>query len=260
MKDSELEELKSATGWTPTKSYTGILYGEFGVRKTTTALRCMTNRAIILYADPGWHVVHNHPEEFDEDNVIPIKYESLTQVRRIIEAVETNAEGYEGVDLIVVDTLSQIQENYIDFLLENAQYSGNFREKATAKAGRKLEGESSVEIPGMPDYHLARNKIRPVITALVACSADVIFLAHTREPSPIEKGQGKIERRPNITEALYKVVSRNATFIGYMEKGKEGYTVNFEPSKTLSAKAQIPTLTDKKILSEELPKHIHDWK
>lgn len=262
MKPAEIEALQGATSWGTNRNYKGVLYGEFGMRKTTTAVRCMQHKCILIYADPGWHVVKNHPDEFDEGNVVPVRYEGLSQIRSILTAIQEGIEPFAGADLIVIDTISQVQENYIDFLLENAQYGGNYREKASAKPGKKLEdGEREIEIPGMPDYHLARNKIRPVVTALTEFPIDVIFLAHTREPSPIEKAAGKIEKRPNITEALYKVISRNATFIGYMEKDKnKEYTVTFAPTKTLSAKSQVPSLTDQTINSSDLPSHLADWK
>ena len=262
MKETELEALRQSVRVESYRNYVGVLYGEFGMRKTTTALRCMQKKAVILYADPGWHVAHNHPDEFKVgENVIPVEYQGLSQVRALLQAIEEQQTPFDGVDLIVVDTISQIQENYIDFLLANAQYSGNYREKATAKQGKKLEdGDREIEIPGMPDYHLARNKIRPIVMDLTAAPINVIFLAHTREPGPIEKASGKIEKRPNITEALYKVISRNATFIGHMDKDKNNeYTVNFAPSKTLSAKSQIPELTDRKINSDELPRYLADW-
>lgn len=256
MNEKELQALKNSVTNTDLLYWKGVLYGEFGVRKTTTALRTSRKRAILIHADRGWSVIHNHPDEFQEV-IIPLEYEGLSQVKSVIAAVEENIEPFNDVDLIVLDTISQMQENYIDFLLEKAQYAGNFREKAVARTG--VKDFETAEVPGMPDYHLARNKIRPVVTALVKADVNVMFLAHTREPGAIEKAAGKIERRPNVTEALYKVISRDATFIGYMENKKGEYTVDFTPKTTQSAKSQISTLTDKKIKSSELPKILWDW-
>lgn len=260
MKPDELEALKQAITNKDELFYKGVLYGEFGMRKTTTALRCMKNKAVLLHADRGWAVIHNHPDEFPLDKVIPVAYEGLSQVKAIISAIEEDEEPFKGADLIVLDTISQMQEEYIDFLLENTSYTGNFREKATLKAGVKSKEFKDTEIPGMPDYHLARNKIRPVVTALVKAPVNVIFLAHVREPGPLEVAKGKLEKRPNVTEALYKVISRDATFIGYMTKGKDKtYNIDFEPKNTQSAKSQIASLTDKKINAEQLPMYLQQW-
>jgi hypothetical protein len=194
------------------------------------------------------------------ENVIPVTYQGISQVRAIIEAIKDAEPPFDGVDLFIWDTLSQSQEMYIDFLLENADYGGKFRDSLVPKVG--VRGFEKTEIPGMPDYQLARNKLRPVVNELVAAPFDVLFLAHVREPGPMEVAKGKLEKRPNITEALYKVVARDATFIGYMTKDdKKGeYSIDFTPKPTQSAKSQIPTLTDKKILSENLPEYLNNWR
>lgn len=242
--------------------YKGVLYGEFGVRKTTTALRCSRRRSILLHADRGWNVIHNHPDEFG-DNVIPIEYQGLSQVRAIVDAVLSNQEPFHNVDLFIMDTVSQVQEKYIDWLNENFTIFG--REKATPNPGAKDDDGKvlkEVAITGLPDYHLTRNKMRPIIDLLVKAPIDVLFLAHTREPSAIEIGKGKIEKRPNVTEAVYKIIARDATFIGYMEKvdRKGEYTIDFTPKNTQSAKSQIASLTDKKINSSDLPEYLWKWK
>jgi hypothetical protein len=258
MNEKELEELRKAITNKEELLYKGVLYGEFGTRKTTTALRCMQNKAVLLHADRGWQVIHNHPDEFSLDRVVPVEYQGLSQVKAIIQAIAANEPPFDGVDLIVPDTVSQMQEEYIDFLLANTKYTGNFREKAVPNPG--VKNFEATEIPGMPDYHLARNKMRPVITALVKAPVNVIFLAHVREPGPMERSAGKLERRPNVTEALYKVIARDATFIGYMTKTKGDFNIDFEPKNTQSAKSQIPSLTDNKILASDLPEHLNKWR
>jgi hypothetical protein len=256
--DKELRALNESITNKEELLYKGVLYGEFGTRKTTTALRCARNKAILVHADRGWQVIHNHPDEFPEDKVVPVEYEGLSQFRMIVEAIATGVEPFAGTDLIVVDTISQMQEKYVDFLMENADYGGKFRDSLIPKTG--VKNFEKTEIPGMPDYHLARNKLRPIVDLLVQAPVNVIFLAHLREPGPMERANGKLEKRPNITEALYKVIARDATFIGFMSKNNKGeYIIDFEPKNTQSAKSQIPTLTDKKIKAEELPEFLNEW-
>lgn len=257
LSEKELNELVATKTDPDTLFWKGVLYGEFGVRKTTTGLRTSRKRAILLHADRGWNAIRNHPDEFNSENVIPLEYQGLSQVRAIVEAVVNNQEPFNDVDLIQLDTISQMQENYVDWLVENFEYSGNYREKAVPKSG--VKGEKAVEITGLPDYHLARNKMRPVINLLTRAPVNVMFLAHLREPSAMERAAGKLEKRPNLTEAVYKVLGRDATFIGYMEKNKGEYTIDFSPTKTQSAKSQIASLTDKKIKTEELPEYLWAW-
>jgi hypothetical protein len=260
MNEKELNELRNAVTDKEELLYKGCIYGEFGTRKTTTALRCSETKAVLLHADRGWQVIHNHPDEFPADRVIPVTYQGLSQVKAIIEAIKEGEPPFDGTDLIVLDTLSQMQEIYIDFLLANADYGGKFRDSLVPKPG--VKGFEKTEIPGMPDYQLARNKLRPIVNALVHAPVNVIFLAHVREPGPMEVAKGKLEKRPNITEALYKVVARDATFIGYATKNnaKDEYKIDFEPKNTQSAKSQIPSLTDKKINASDLPEHLNKWR
>lgn len=242
--------------------YKGILYGDFGKRKTTTALRCMQRKSVLLHADRGWNVVRNHPDEFSEENVLPLEYAGLSQVKMVTEAIVEEQAIFAGTDLVVLDTVSQMQEKYIDFLNENFQMFG--RESAKPLPGTKDEDGKplkEVQITGLPDYHLTRNKMRPIIDLLVAAPFDVIFLAHVREPGPMEIQKGMLEKRPNVTEAVYKLLARDATFIGFMETNNKGeFTIDFTPTNRLSAKSQIPSLTNKKINASELPQHLWDWK
>lgn len=254
--DKELQALSESVTNKEELLFKGVLYGEFGTRKTTTALRCMKNKAILIHADRGWQVIHNHPDEF-EGKVLPLAYGGLSQFKLIVEAIATGVEPYADTDLIVVDTLSQMQEKYVDFLMENADYGGKFRDSLIPKTG--VKNFEKTEIPGMPDYQLARNKMRPIVDILTKAPVNVIYLAHLREPGPMEKAAGKLEKRPNITEALYKVVARDATFIGFMKNEKGQYLIDFEPKNTQSAKSQIPALTDKKIKAEELPRILNEW-
>lgn len=258
LSDKELNALIDSITDPEDRFYKGCLYADFGKRKTTTALRCFRKRAILLHADRGWNAILNHPDEFRlRDNVIPIEYEALSQVKAIVEAVVSNQEPFNDVDLIVFDTVSQAQENFIDFLVDNFDIFG--RESAQPKAGVK---EKAMQITGLPDYHLVRNKMRPVIDLLTKAPVDVIFTAHVKVPNAMEIQKGKLEKRPNVTEAVFNVLARNCTFIGYMDNSqKDGYTIDFEPKKTLVAKSQIAALTSaKKIKTDELPEYLWAWK
>lgn len=258
----ELEALIKTQTSPDERYYKGVLYGEFGKRKTTTACRCIRQRGIVLHADRGWNVVLNHPDEFRiGDNLIPLQYEGLSQVTAVVDAIVSNQEPFGGSDLIILDTVSQMQERYIDFLNENFTIFG--RESAKPLPGKKDmftdKPLQEVAITGLPDYHLTRNKMRPIIDLLVQAPVNVLFLAHVREPSAIEISKGILAKRPNLTDAVWKLIARDATFIGFMEEKKSEFTIDFQPTPRMHAKSQIATLTDKKIKAEELPKYLLEW-
>jgi hypothetical protein len=258
LNDKELKALCDAITDPSERFYKGVLYADFGKRKTTGSLRCSRKRAILLHSDRGWNAVLNHPDEFRlMDNVIPVEYQGLTQVKALVEAVINNQEPFNDVDLFVCDTISQMQENFIDFLVENFNIFG----RESAKPKKMGKGLEEMQITGLPDYHLVRNKMRPVIELLVKAPIDVLFLAHVRIPNAMEIQKGLLAKRPNVTEAVFNVLARDATFIGYMEHTtKDGYSIDFEPKKTLVAKSQIATLTDKKIKTDQLPQFLWNWK
>lgn len=259
LSDKELQALIKTQTDFDELYWKGILYGDFGVRKTTTGLRTSRSRAILLHADRGWNVIRNHPDEFNRSNVIPMEYQGLSQVKMLVEAIVNKQEPYTDVDLIQLDTISQMQEKYIDWLNENFTIFGREKATPTPEARRNDKSLEEVAITGLPDYHLTRNKMRPVIDLLVQAPVNVMFLAHVREPSPIEVSKGKLESRPNVTEAVYKLLGRDATFIGFMDERKDEFTIDFKPTNRLSAKSQIPSLTDKKINANDLPKHLWAW-
>jgi hypothetical protein len=257
--EKELKALLDAKTDTETLLFKGVLYGEFGTRKTTTALRCRENKAVLLHADRGWQVYKNHPEEFPDGEIIALEYESPSQIKAVVEAIAEGQDIFEGVDLLVLDTFSQMQENFLDLVLEHTDYGGKFRDRPTIKAGSHLKKSDIPDVPAMVDYHLSRNKLRPIVELLIKAPFNVIFLGHTREPGAIERADGKLEKRINLTEALYKVLARDATFIGLTRREKGNFTIDFEPKNTQSAKSQIPSLTDSKIPANELPEHLRKW-
>jgi hypothetical protein len=162
--------------------------------------------------------------------------------------------SFAGVDLLILDTASQMQEEYIDLLIEKASYGGKFREQLVPRSG--VKDFRAVDVPGQPDYHVTRNAFRPVVRHLIQAPLDVILLAHVRDPGPLDK---KPIRRPNITEATFNVIAREATFLGYMFKQGGKYQIDFEDNPTLAAKSQIPTIHGK-IPTETLPGLLQAWK
>lgn len=260
-KEDQYTALESQINEEPELYYKGVLYGDFGKRKTSTSTRCSQKgkRAVLLHADRGWHVYRKHDEL--RDKVIPVEYEGLSQIRALVDAIVDGAGKFTDVDLLILDTVSQMQENFIDFLMLNTNYGGKYRDQLVQTAKSKANGIKfdPLDVPAPVDYHVVRNQMRPVFEHCVKAPIDVIFTSHVKEPSPIST-QPQI-RRPNITEATYNVLARDATFIGYMNDQGGKHTINFKGNPRMSAKSQIKALDNQdKLPVDELPQILWDWK
>jgi len=262
--DSELAKFEEPLPLHQSPHYLkACFYGEFGTGKTVLAARCgrPNTRTLFIAVDPGWVSLKNHPEITDIDIV---EYQGLKHVATIARAIKEGHSRYKDVGLVIVDTLSEIQENYVDFLAEKATWSKDSRPVAIIKDDN---GRPQNEvIPGMDDYHLARNKMRPIVRDLCKAPVDVIFTAHLREPGPMDKqmtggtSTPLRERRPTLTEKLYLVVARECHLLGFMEREGNKRTIQFETTKTVSAKSRIKELDGRKVTAEELPQIIQKWR
>lgn len=242
-------------------------YGEYGTTKTVTTCRCILacnpgKKALVISTDTGTDSIYNHPELVDLVDIVP--YNGLSHLVAIAEAIteklvigSVDYGDYGGVSL---DTVSQMQEEYLDWLLENFKFSGKHRELATPNAAARSKGYTDQEITGMPDYHLARNNMRNPIKTLIKAPVDVYFLAHLREPSFMEKDKGKLTKRPTVTEAVFKLIAREASTLGYFERKGANATVSFETKPTQVAKSRIKEIDNKNIKVEDLPEILHKWK
>lgn len=271
--DKKLEEAMAAVAPEPLSGRSRYLknfwYGEYGSTKTITAIKCVLacnpgKRCLVIATDTGTDSIYNHPELVDLTDVVP--YSGLSQLSGIAQAT-TEKLTIGGIDYsqyggVVPDTISQMQEEYLDWLLENFKFSGNFREKAvpTASAKRLDASLTEQEITGMPDYHLARNNMRGPIKALIKAPVDVYFLAHLREPSFLEQGKGKLTRRPTLTETVFKLIAREASTLGYLERKGDKKTIAFETNPKWVAKSRIKELDNKTINVDDLPEILHKWK
>jgi hypothetical protein len=247
-------------------------YGEYGASKTITACYCAmaecqrlgeNQKAILIATDSGTDSIYNHPELLDFIEVVP--YSGLSQLRGIAGAVteqlvigDKDYGEYQGG--IIVDTVSQIQEEYLDWLLDGFKFGGNLRERAVATPEAKRLGYSDQDITGMPDYHLARNNMRLPIKDLIKAPVDVYFLAHLREPSFMDQQKGKITKRPTVTEAVFKLIAREVSTLGLMERNGEKRTIKFETTKTSVSKSRIKELDNRTVNCDDLPEILQKWK
>lgn len=242
-----------------TKFWKGFLYGEYGVGKTKVTGDCIDKKGLVIATDTGAETYYNHPDLVDKIEVVP--YTGLSQVRAIAEAVTEGYGKYKEFDLISVDTISQIQEEYLDWLNDNFTFTGDHRTRAMVRPEAKRADSSlkDVEIIGLPDYHLAKRNMSPIIKALVKAPINVMFVAHLREPTFMEQQKGKLVRRPTLTETVFKIVAREASFMGLMEREGPKRTIQFMTDKKTVSKSRIAELDDKKINADELGTILKNW-
>lgn len=246
------------------RHYNGFLYGEYGVGKTKEAAECVLDSGIIVTGDNGYETLYNHPHLVDKFKVMP--YSGLSQLTAIGEAVTDKAVlggfDYGAVDLVIVDPIGAVQDDYLDWLMDNYTFSngGDSRVKATPTIAGTRAGLKAVEITGLSDYHLVRNQMRWPIKSLVRAPVNVIFIAHLREPNFLEASKGKQTKRPLLTETVFKMIARDASWMGLMEKDGTKRTIQFETDiKKHVAKSRITELNDKKINAEELNVILKKW-
>jgi hypothetical protein len=251
-----LAETQPAPLTNRSKFIKSFIYGEFGVGKTVLACSFVQTRGLLISNDTGTDSLYNHPELLARVDVVP--YAGLSHLTAVAQAIEEKLEGYEKYDTVIIDTISQVQEEYLDFLIENYSFSGNQRTVANPRSPKlKLATE---EIVGFPDYRLVRDKMRGPVKALIKSPVDVHFLAHLREPSMMEQQKGVITRRPNMTEQVFKLIARETSMLGLMERKGTKRTIKFETDPKTISKSRIAELDDKTVNADELPQILKKWK
>jgi hypothetical protein len=245
------------------RHYNGFLYGEYGVGKTKEAAECVKNKGLLLWTDNGYETLYNHPHLVDKFHIM--QYDGLSQLSAIGEAVtEKETVGginYGELDLILVDTVGQVQDDYLDWLMENYNFTtADSRVKAIPSKKGKANGlVDTVEITGLADYHMVRNQMRKPIRSLVKAPVNVIFIAHLREPNFLEQSKGKITKRPLLTETVFKMLARDCSWMGLMEKKGTKREIEFNTDVKQVAKSRVKELNDKKINAEDLSKILKKW-
>lgn len=242
-----------------------IIYGDAGRHKTVTS--CSIGKTLLLAADPGWVSVHNHPDIWKNTTVMPFK--GFRQLETLALAFYHQIAPYDQYNTFVVDTIAKIQESYVDDLLRagkftKGKYGTDSRPQFEATDPALAKQLLVTELPGMDDFHAAKNILRGPVTTLAQAPVNVIFLAHESEPQKQQNTQNSDFYRmfrPDVTEALYKIIYRDAHLVGRTTKSKDGKQriIDFNGSDKQAGKSRIASLNDKKINAEDFPKYIHRW-
>jgi len=234
-------------------------YGEFGGGKTVLAAKMIRRRGLFIVNDENWIVLKDWPELFDKIELV--EYAGPSHLKALGLAKQEDHPRYREFDLFCIDTMSQSNDNYLDFLIDNyTPSSPKLRDSLNPKAGTGLQ---AIQTPGMPDYHLSALGFRPAIEELTKAPVDVIYNCHLRIPGPMAEDNDQAWR-PALSKAVYLSLGRRIQLMGFMERKRRGAispTISFEGSPSRIAKSQIRALDGKKFEdADEVVKIINEWR
>ena len=179
------------------------IYGNPGVGKTVAAAR-MAPKSLFLTDENGWKVLReNHPDLYKR--IIPMRYTGLNSFKTAIKAIkeEPDASQYQ----LVVDTLTGMQRKKIDEVMSDSSI------------GIKREYK---DIPSLQDYLLSQRLWTPLVSAFATCGVNVTILTHLRLLPAPEKVRPGDTVRPDLTDAVFKVVNAHSNVVAYMSKDSSG--------------------------------------
>lgn len=215
-----------------------VLYGDFGKRKTTTAVRMVQNRGLLLSSDDSWKVLLNerHSELFKKVDVIRI--DGVSQIDYI--------DFDKGYDTIIWDTISRSVDGYLDILYDAAEWKNKttgqnaYREQLETDHP-KLKG---VEVLAPMDYRVTRDIFRPALSRLFELPYHIIFTSQHKEPI---KGLSKeMIIRPDVPAATFKIIAERADIIANIRPENRRFVVDMtEQSMSYLGKSRIEGLEGK---------------
>lgn len=229
-----------------------IIFGDFGTGKSTMSFRL--GKTLVLAADPGWVIKQNHREL----DVTVLEYGGFRQLEALASAFKVQDPRYSMYDTFVIDTISELQEDYVDLIVKSTEPPrASTRNRFTMKPNSDM---TLPELPGFDDYHAAKNVLRPTFRDLNKAPVNVIYIAHDREPNEMA---GKVQRdkavRPNLTESAFKVLARQVHTIGFTTVEDDDYNISFRNGKGIIAKSRIGAINGKTIRQNDFARVIEQW-
>lgn len=227
-----------------------LLYGQSGVAKTKVACETASKFGSYIYieSDPdGWVTLADWPElrALGQRMV----YQGLAQLEAICLAYELEDPEFTKHKTVVLDTLSAVATLDLDKVVLTRS---------------SLEEKRDTEMPQatQPDYGITTERVRRVLSRLLACQVNIIFVAHEREDK--DENTSVTYYRPGFTPKLRKDIERTMTVVGFMTAVEDRTTgeyqrrMQLQPTRTIAAKSRIrglPVAID----SDTFPSIIVDW-
>lgn len=237
-----------------------FIYGDWGVGKTVLACNSGKRTLIITSGDGGESSLLNHLDIRSKCTIV--LSQGLAHVKAIFKAIEEGIEGYTDYDVVVVDTISSMCDQYLKNIVDN--YESKTSQKDRHSFVSKTKGMSSFEVEGMGDYKALAAHMRDLAPVSVAAPVDVVWLSHEREPSFTDEAKGNYLTRPKMPEKASDAIAEVCHVVGNLEKKKKGTkferTLNFTGSDRLAAKSRVGALENKVINVDEFWKTIEEWR
>lgn len=229
-----------------------FLYGDWGVGKTTIACCSGKRTLLITSGDGGESSLLNYPEYRDKVSIV--RSMGLAHIKAVFKAIEEGHEDYKDFEVVVIDTISSICDQFLKNLVDNYNVNKDRHTAKPKKMGETLEAE------GMGDYKFLAHRIRDLAPVSTAAPVDVIWLSHEREPSFTDTANGVYLTRPQMPQKASDAIAEVCHVVGCLEKTKKGRTLKFEGSNRLAAKSRIAELEDKTIPVNEFWEIVEKWR
>jgi len=238
--------LDTITPLVETEAYAKVLiYGESGTGKTVLGAN-FGEKVILVDSANGWVSLKNHPDVLHK--VQRIEYKGLSQLDALSDAI---TEGKLECETLVVDEISSIAVMDLDTVL---------------KSRSAKDPSKDPNVPTQPDFFANTERVRRVISKLLALPCNVVLVAHVREDK--DERTGKVMTRPAFTPKTRQTIVQQCHLVGYLTaneiKKDEDDTeyhrrLQVQPTATITAKTRIgglPTVID----APNLNTIFADWK
>lgn len=200
------------------KSIIGMLYGQPGSQKTTTALSAPN--CVLLDFDRGLHRIK------PQYRVPSLQVERYEEVLELIESGELSA-----FDTIVIDTGGKLVDRIAEYVI-----------RQNPKNGRPGHG------PSQQGWGEVKTVFGAFVKRVRSLGKSVIFVCHESE----EKNGDETIKRPDMAGSSRKDVVKEMDFMGYMQLIGAQPVINFNPTATfyaknsleLDASIEVPQLKD----------------
>jgi len=225
-----------------------LIYGDSGVGKTVLAASA-GNKVLWIDSTDGWVSLMNHPELRAKCH--RMKYQGLSQIDTLCDAIDAGVEPFASFDTIVVDELSSIAVMDLDRVLESRS---------------KKQADKDPNVPTQPDFFANTERMRRAVTRLIQLPMNVILVSHVREDKDERTGRTYI--RPSFTPKLRTTIKQMCHIVGHLTVmevvNKDNDTVEYlrklqvQPTLSIDAKTRIGGL-DPIIENPDLGKIITEW-